>query len=257
MYLNFRCIFHCLLPAVFIAAGCMQARADCASETDAEIRAQCERANQAKDSTIRDLGSQTPEPVRTTPANGPVTSLPPLQTQPQPPPTTPAVDIEALVRQACGVRLRPTGAPGERETIVVSAQRRPQIESALGSGGASPVQIESIAADVCFSPLGTDYVLVAPSANRDRISVVGGGDADLSRWLRAPEAVSGRLRLPPDSECGALLDQVRSLSNTAAVWVEQDHGPSRCERDIDGSPHLDPNKVDGYGGVIVLKLQRS
>ena len=127
--------------------------------------------------------------------------------------------------------------------------------NALRSGGAPQAQLESIAGDSCFTPLGNDYVMVAPSNGNP--FVLGGDSSALSRWLSGPEAVNGRLRLPPESDCAALLDQVRSLGSTAAVWVEQDHGPSRCERDTDGSAHLDPNKVDGYGGVIVLKLQRS
>jgi hypothetical protein len=120
------------------------------------------------------------------------------------------------------------------------------------------VQLESINIDACFTAMGSDYVLVSPPGNRDGVSTVIGGDASgLSRWLGGTEAVNGRVRLAPEADCAALLDQVRAMSNTAAVWVEQDRGPSRCERDIDGSVHLDPNKVDGYGGVIVLKVQRS
>jgi hypothetical protein len=48
-------------------------------------------------------------------------------------------------------------------------------------------------------------------------------------------------KLPPDA---------------GAAWVEVDQGPSRCERDISGGVRTDANKFDGYGGVIVLKVER-
>jgi hypothetical protein len=264
MGLFFRGISGLLVLFALVLASSVTAWADCSSEPDPEIRAQCDAANQAKDQTSRDLSSQTPDPARNSPpaeapAAPPTPIAPPTPVaSPSAAPPTRPVDLEALLRDACGLRLRPTsGAPGERETIVVSAQRRTPIEQALPNA-APTAQLEALNVDACFSLMGNDYVLVAPPDKREGVfSVIGGDASALSRWLSGPEATSGRLRLAPDSDCAALLNQIRGLSSTAAVWVEQDHGPSRCERDMDGSAHLDPNKVDGYGGVIVLKLQRS
>jgi hypothetical protein len=185
-------------------------------------------------------------------------NAPPAPPQPAALPPLPAVDLEALIQQACGVRVRSSGAPGQPETIIVSAQRRAPLEDALRGGGQPQAQLEAINMDACFKSMGNDYVLVSPPSNREGAAIVIGGDASsLGRWLGGTEAVNGRVRLAPEADCAALLDQVRALSSNAAVWVEQEKGPSRCERDMDGSVHLDPNKIDGYGGVMVLKIQRS
>lgn len=247
-----------ILVAFMLPSGA-RAQASCSDETDAVVRTQCEEAAKAKLERDKALVDHVPGQITAPPA---ITALPtptPPPYTPPPVPPVPPVDLEALVRQACGLRLRPTsGAPGERETIVVSTQRRTPIEQAIQSGAAPSAQLEAMNLDACFSLLGNEYVLVAPPDKKDGIFQVIGGDASaFSRWLSGSEAVDGRLRLAPESDCAALLDQIRNLSNTAAVWVEQDHGPSRCERDSNGSARLDPNKVDGYGGVIVLKLQRS
>ncbi|NPU13070.1 hypothetical protein HL666_20070 [Bradyrhizobium sp. 83002] len=171
---------------------------------------------------------------------------------------TPSVDLDVLTQQACGVRLRTSGAPGERDTIIVSAQRRGALEEALRGGLQSQVQLETLDMDACFKAMGSDYVLVSPPGSGDGVSIVIGGEpSGLSRWLAGADAVNGRVRLAPEADCAALLDQIRPMSNTAAVWVEQERGLSRCERDVEGTVHLDPNKVDGYGGTIVLKVRRS
>lgn len=227
----------------------------------------------------RALRSQPePAPREPTPATNPTTTakIPPsidapvLPTPPkpmdQPPhrttdqPAYSSADIDALVRTACGLWFRDTsGAPGAKGLIIVSAQRRSSIEEALRIGGAPATDVEAINVDACFSLMGADYVVVTPPDKRDLVvSVVGGDESSLSRWLSKSAVNNSRVRLAPSSECPALLEHISSRGGSAsAVWVELDAGPSRCERDSDGSAHVDPNKVGGYGGVIVLKVQRS
>jgi hypothetical protein len=200
------------------------------------------------------------QPLDTKPADTRPVDGKPVDVRPIPPDTKPLVtDIDALLRAACGLRLQPdSGAPGAKDLIIVSAQRRASIEEALRANGAPAVDIEAPNVEACFSPLGGDYVVVVPPDKRDLIvSVVGGDGSALSEWLVRSAAGGTRVRLAPSAECRSLLEQVTSRAGPAsAVWVEQDKEPSRCERDSDGSANVDPNKIEGYGGVIVLKVQR-
>jgi hypothetical protein len=63
------------------------------------------------------------------------------------------------------------------------------------------------------------------------------------------------VKLAPGLECAAVLAALPREAPGAA-WVEDGQGPSRCERNASGGVRVDPNKVNGYGGVIVLKIDR-
>jgi hypothetical protein len=173
----------------------------------------------------------------------------------------PPVDLSAAVRAACGLRLEPeSGAPGAKDLIIVSVQRRTSIEAAARASGAPAPDIEAVNVDACFSAMGagTDYVLAAPADRRDQtVAVIGGDGSPLGEWLTRSALEGERVRLAPSSECTMLLGQIAArLGPASAVWVEQDNSTSRCERDSDGSATVNPNKIDGYSGVVVLKARR-
>jgi hypothetical protein len=148
------------------------------------------------------------------------------------------------------------GASGAKDLIIVAAAKRQPIDEVLRSPQAPAAEVEGINADACFSELGTDYVLVAPTDRPDKFTVIG-DDGALSAWLRsaAQSAGADRVRLAPKSECAELLDKIGNRGRS--VWVEDERGLSLCERDATGTPQVDPNKINGYSGVIVLKVGRS
>src|SRR5438046_2084766 len=107
--MNLRGIFVLAVMIAPVHSGA-QAQTNCSGESDADVRAQCEQA-------LRNRESIESDPNRKPPGQIVPVVIPPTPTPPPPPPRT--VDLDALVRDACGLRLRPTsGAPGERETIV-------------------------------------------------------------------------------------------------------------------------------------------
>jgi hypothetical protein len=170
-----------------------------------------------------------------------------------------AASLDTAIRTACGLRIQAdSGAPGAKDLIVVSVQRRAAIDASLRASGATAVDIEALNVDACFSVMGTDHILVAPPGRRDAVvSVIGGDGTPLSQWLMQSATASKRARLAPSADCTLLLDQIGARAGAgSAVWVEQDMGASRCERDSDGSATVNPNKFDGYSGVIVLKVQK-
>lgn len=169
-------------------------------------------------------------------------------------PAVPIVDIEARIREACGVKLSPTsGMPNAKDVIIVAADKRQPIDEALRSPGVSAADVAALNIGACFSRLGTtDYVLVAPSDRPDNYPVVGGDGSALSRWLESNASREGTARLPPKEACDTLLSDIGNQAR--AVWVEDEHGPSLCERDAGGGARVDPNKINGYSGAIVLQV---
>jgi hypothetical protein len=199
------------------------------------------------------VGPAPPGPT----ANDKPVSPPVAPSSPEPKPV--ALNLDAAIRAACAFRVpADSGAPGARDLIVVSAQRRAAIDASLSAGGAAAVDIEALNVDACFSALGTDHVLVAPPGRRDAVvSVIGGDGTPLSQWLMQYAAEGKRARLAPSTDCTLLLDQIAARAGSgSAVWVELDMGASRCERDSDGSATVNRTKMDGYSGVIVLKVQK-
>ena len=219
-------------------------------------------------------GSKPPSPAPAGPqpqpgsSAGPAPPGPTASDKPVSPPVAPsspepdkpvAVNLDAAIRAACAFRVpADSGAPGAKDLIVVSAQRRAAIDASLSAGGAAAVDIEAVNVDACFSALGTDHVLVAPPGRRDAVvSVIGGDGTPLSQWLTQYAGEGKRARLAPSTDCTLLLDQIGARSGSgSAVWVDLDMAVSRCERDSDGSATVNPNKMDGYSGVIVLKVRK-
>ena len=166
-----------------------------------------------------------------------------------PPVVPPPANLRQRVDEACGVTV--PAASGANDITLISSQWRARIDQELRLPGAERVDIESIDADVCFDELSPDYVQVSLSGMR-RQAVTADDSTQLGRWLvnAAPHGV--RIRLPSGSECGTLLD----LLQDRAIWVENGDNLSRCERDAFGGTHIDPTKIEGYSGVIVVKVTR-
>jgi hypothetical protein len=185
-----------------------------------------------------------PQPARTPVANAP------------PPPSGLGPDVEAMVERACGVVLKPDPTtPDARPVIVISADKRGPIDAALGTPPAADV--EAVSVNGCFAKMGgSGYVVVTPPGDPEQYLVTGGDrKSDLSKWLTAPPAPGTRVRLAPRAECAEVLANLPSGAPEAA-WVEDGRGPSRCERSAAGGVRVDPNKVQDYGGTIVLKVDR-
>jgi len=165
-------------------------------------------------------------------------------------------ELRERVRQACGLVLPPASRSGTKDLIIVAAAKRQSIDDVLRSPQAPAADVEGIDVDACFSELGPDYVVVSPSDKPDKFTVIGNEGA-LSSWLRSAAASAGvnRVRLAPKSDCAELLNKIGNRGR--AVWVEDERGLSLCELDASGTPQIDPNKVNGYSGVIVLKVGRS
>lgn len=182
---------------------------------------------------------------------------PPVQ-QAAPPPVQPA-DIQRRVREACALMLPATsGAPGAKDIILVSSQRRAPIDQELLLPGAKPMDVEVVDADVCFEGLGADYALVSPKGRQGQVTAtIPDGDTPLGRWLSRVAPRGTRVRLAPGSECSNLLDALRERpSAPSAAWVEDDEGLSRCERGPTGDAVVDSTKIDGYSGVIIVRIKR-
>jgi hypothetical protein len=161
-----------------------------------------------------------------------------------------------MVKSACGVVLKPGPASQDgRPVIVVSANKRGPIDSALGTPPAA--NVEAVDVNGCFARMGTsEYLVVTPPGKPDEYLVTGGDrKSDLSKWLTSSAAQGGRVKLAPGSECADVLANL-PRGAPGAAWVEDGQGPSRCERDASGDVRVDPNKVNDYGGVIVLKIDR-
>lgn len=169
-------------------------------------------------------------------------------------------DVQQRVREACGVVFpAPADISGAKDLILVSSQRRTSVEQELQLPGAKPMDLEVVDADVCFDILTPGYALAVPPGTPGQItSVIPRLDSPLGRWLRAVAPRGTRVRLAPGAECNVVLDAVRERGAPSnAVWVEDDEGLSRCERDAAGNARVDPGKIDGYSGVIVLRIKRT
>jgi hypothetical protein len=181
--------------------------------------------------------------------------------RPRPPgPATPVAgvpgpELKAAVDRACGVLLpADSGAPDPRAMIIVAASKRSAIDSVLGTPPAADV--EAVNVNGCFAQMGkSEYVVVTPPGKPNAFEVSGGdGRSDLSKWLAKSAAEGPRLKLAPGSECADILAKIGGRAR--AAWVEDRQGPSLCEWDPYGGARVDPNKFDGYGGAIVLKIDR-
>jgi hypothetical protein len=161
----------------------------------------------------------------------------------------PPANLRQRVNEACGVTV--PAASGANDITLISSQRRARIDQELRLPGAERVDIESIDADVCFDELSPDYVQVSLSGRRQQ-AVTADDSTPLGRWLidAAPHGV--RIRLAPGSECGILLD----LLQDRAVWVEDGGNLSLCEHDAFEGTRINPTKIEGYSGVIVVKVKR-
>jgi hypothetical protein len=172
--------------------------------------------------------------------------------RPRDPTPPPPRDIGPLVRDACGVILPPQ-SPNGKSVVVVAAAKRETIDHATQLPHTPSAEVESIHADACFQGLGDAYVVLSPSDRPDMFSIVGNG-SPLGRWVVDAAGASGRVRLPPKSECEDLLNRIGDRGR--AVWVEDEGGVSLCELDRNGKPSADRGKINGYSGVIVLKVTR-
>jgi len=161
----------------------------------------------------------------------------------------PPANLRQRVDEACGVTV--PAASGANDITLISSQRRARIDQELRLPGAERVDIESIDADVCFDEISPDYVQVSLSGMRQQ-AVTADDSTQLGRWLVSAAPHGVRIRLPSGSECGTLLD----LLQDRAIWVENGDNLSRCERDAFGGTRIDPTKIEGYSGVIVVKVTR-
>jgi hypothetical protein len=232
---------------------------------DDELRPQCLENKRALEESRRirtEAATATPPPGTPTanpPPGTPVVNTPtvtptgPQQTPPASPPGL-STAVEAMVATACGVVLKPDPAtPDARPVIVVSADKRGPIDSALGTPPAA--EVAAVSLNGCFAKMG-EYVVVTPPGDPNQYLVTGGDrKSDLSKWLATPPAQGTRVRLAPGTECANVLASLPRGAPEAA-WVEDGPGPSRCERSASGGVRVDPNKVKDYGGAIVLKVDR-
>jgi hypothetical protein len=166
-----------------------------------------------------------------------------------------APDVESRTREACGVLLPASPAPGAKALILVSVKRRAPIDRELQQDGAFAAEVDATDADLCFESMGADRVLVRPFGRKEKISPVTiAEDEMVDRWLRATATHSGRVRLLPSSDCADILKELTNRGVTApSIWVEEGRGLSRCEKDAGGAAHIDMTKTIGYDGVIILK----
>lgn len=175
-----------------------------------------------------------------------------------PPPTSPPADVAGHAREVCGLVLPAgSGAPGTKDTILVASKQRGVIDQELRLPDAKPADVETIDADVCFAPLSGGYVLVSPPGRAGQVTaIIPDEDSQLGRWLVSAVSSANRVRLAPSSECNALLDALSARGDTSdAAWVEEGNGLSRCERSATGDVHVDSTKINGYSGVIIVKVK--
>lgn len=239
--------WHCTRAQTPEAASC--------EGLEDEQRAQCQENKKALEES-RSVRPEPPREATSTSTGTPVIATPTVPPGPALPPAPARLspDVEAMVASACGVVLKPDpAAPGARAVIVIAADKRGPIDSALGTPPAA--DIAAVSVNGCFAKMG-DYIVMTPPGNPSQYLVTGGDrKSDLSKWLSAPPAQGTRVRLAPGTECANVLANLPSGAPEAA-WVEDGQGPSRCERSASGGVRVDPNKVQDYGGAIVLKVDR-